>query len=148
MPPFLDVRTLVLTYVGISIGQAIVLLYLWSVQRNYLPAKDWALGSLLFAIGLLFFALRNQAPVFVSEVVSNLFLLPGLMLFNFGVVKASGREPPFRLGLVSCAVAVLILGWFSIVTPDYPAAVLTQNTVFLGFDIYTAYACLSAKTVK
>ncbi len=148
MPPFLDVRTLVLTYVGISIGQAVVLLYLWSVQRNYPPAKDWAIGSLLFAIGLFLFALRNHAPVLVSEVVSNVFLLPGLMLFNFGVVKATGREPSYRLGAVSCTLAVAILAWFAVVTPDYPAAVLTQNTVFLGFDIYTAYACLSAKTEK
>ena len=40
--PALDLRTLVLIYVGIRVGQALVLVYLWHVQRNYPPARDWA----------------------------------------------------------------------------------------------------------
>ena len=148
MPAVLDIRTLVLIYVGINIGQAVVLVYLWSVQRNYPPAKDWALGSLMFAIGLFLFALRNLVPAVLSEVVSNLFLLPGLMLFNFGIVRATGREPPFISGVALCVVANAILAWFVLVAPNYPAAVFTQNVVFLAFDIYTAYACLTARTAE
>ena len=148
MPDVLDIRTLVLIYVGINIGQTVVLVYLWSVQRNYPPAKDWAVGSLMFAIGLFLFALRNQVPVVLSEIVSNLFLLPGLMLFNFGIVKATGRKPPFTSGAVVCVVANAILAWFVLAVPNYPAAIVTQNVVFLAFDIYTAYACLTAKTAK
>ncbi|MFT3963814.1 GGDEF domain-containing protein [Propionivibrio sp.] len=148
MPAVLDIRTLVLIYVGINIGQAVVLVYLWSVQRNYPPAKDWALGSLMFAIGLFLFALRNLVPAVLSEVVSNLFLLPGLMLFNFGIARATGREPPFMSGVALCVVANAILAWFVLVAPNYPAAVFTQNVVFLAFDIYTAYACLTARTAE
>ncbi len=148
MAAVLDIRTLVLIYVGINIGQTVVLVYLWSVQRNYPPAKDWALGSLMFAIGLFLFSLRNQAPVVLSEIVSNLFLLPGLMLFNFGIVKATGREPPFASGVLLCVVANAVLAWFVLADPNYPVGVVTQNVVFLAFDIYTAYACLTAKTAK
>lgn len=148
MPAVLDIRTLVLIYVGISIGQAVVLVYLWSVQRNYPPARDWAIGSLMFAIGLFLFALRNQAPVVLTEIVSNLFLLPGLMLFNFGIVKATDRKPPLNSGLAFCAVAIAVLAWFTLGSPNYPAGVLTQNLVFLTLDLFTAYACLKAKTAK
>lgn len=148
MAAVLDIRTLVLIYVGINIGQTVVLVYLWSVQRNYPPAKDWALGSLMFAIGLFLFSLRNQAPVVLSEIVSNLFLLPGLMLFNFGIVKATGREPPFASGVLLCVVANAVLAWFVLADPNYPVGVVTQNVVFMAFDIYTAYACLTAKTAK
>lgn len=148
MPAVLDIRTLVLIYVGINIGQTVVLVYLWRVQQSYPPAKDWALGSLMFATGLFLFSLRTQAPVVLSEIVSNLFLLPGLMLFNFGIVKATGRKPPFRLGLALCAVAIVLLAWFVIGAPNYPAGVLTQNLVFVTFDLYTAYACFKAKTAK
>ena len=148
MPAILDIRTLVLIYVGINIGQTVVLVYLWRVQQSYPPAKDWALGSLMFATGLFLFALRNQVPVVFSEIVSNLFLLPGLMLFNFGIVKATGRKPPFRLGLAICAVAIVFLAWFATGVQNYPAGVLTQNLVFVTFDLYTAYACFKAKTTK
>ena len=148
MSPVLDIRTLVLIYVGINIGQAVVLVYLWSVQRNYPPARDWASGSLMFAFGLFLFALRNQAPVVLTEIVSNLFLLPGLMLFNFGIVKATDRKPPLNFGLALCTVAIGILAWFVLGSPNYPAGVLTQNLVFLTLDLYTAYACLTARTAK
>lgn len=148
MPPILDIRTMVLIYVGINIGQTVVLFYLWSVQRNYPPAKDWAIGSLLFATGLFLFALRNVAPVLVSEVLSNLFLLPGLMLFNFGIVKAVGRVPPFALGAAVCVIANVILAWYSVVSPNYAAGVMVHNAVILAFDLYAAYVCLTAKTAK
>ena len=148
MSPALDIRTLVLIYVGINIGQALVLVYLWSVQRNYPPAKDWAIGSLMFAIGLFLFALRSQAPVLLTEIVSNMFLLPGLLLFNFGIVKATGRKPPLNSGFVFCALAIAMLAWFTLVAPSYPARVLTHNLVFLTLDLFTAYACLTAKSAK
>ena len=148
MDAVLDIRTLVLTYVGLTIGQAVVLVYLWSVQRSYPPAKDWAVGSLMFAIGLFLFALRTQASVVLTEIVSNLFLLPGLMLFNFGIVKATGRTPPMKSGLVFCLVAIAFIAWFVLVSPNYPAGVVTHNLVFLTLYLYTAYVCLVAKTAK
>ncbi len=131
MDAVLDIRTLVLTYVGLTIGQAVVLVYLWSVQRSYPPAKDWAVGSLMFAIGLFLFALRTQASVVLTEIVSNLFLLPGLMLFNFGIVKATGRTPPMKSGLAFCLVAIAFIAWFVLVSPNYPARVVIHNLVFL-----------------
>lgn len=148
MPPVLDIRTLVLIYVGISLGLAVVLIYLWSVQRNYPPAKDWAIGSLMVAIGLFLFALRQEAPVFLSEILSNLFLLPGFMLFNFGIVKAAGRTPPLNFGIAVCVLANAILVWFVLGAPNYPAAVLTQTLVLVTLNLYTAHVCLKAKTAK
>ena len=148
MSALLDIRTLVLIYVGVTIGQAVVLVYLWRVQRNYPPARDWAIGSLLFAIGLFLFALRNLAPVFVTEVISNLFLLPGLMLFNFGIVKAANAKPPLRTGLALCVVVIGLLAWFSLAAQSYAAGVLMQNLVFLVLYIYTAIVCLRARTAK
>lgn len=148
MPAVLDIRTLVLIYVGINIGQTVVLVYLWSVQRNYPPARDWAIGSLMFAIGLFLFALRSQASPVLTELVSNLFLLPGLMLFNFGIVKAADRKPPFAFGLALCIVANGILAWFTLGSPNYPARVLTHNLVFLTLDLYTAYVCLKVTAAK
>lgn len=148
MPAVLDIRTLVLIYVGINVGQTAVLVYLWRVQQNYLPARDWAIGSMMFATGLLLFSLRNVAPVVLTEVVSNLFLLPGLMIFNFGIVKATGRMPPFKFGLVICAVAIVVIAWFTLGSPNYSAGVVAHNLVFLAFDLYVACACLKARTVE
>ena len=98
MTPILDVRTLVLIYVGIRLGQAVVLVYLWRVQRNYPPAKSWAIGALMSAAGLFLFSLRQVAPSWVSEVVSNALLLPGWMIFDFGIARAAGKQPVGQTG--------------------------------------------------
>lgn len=148
MPAILDIRTLVLLHVGVSIGQSIVLVYLWRVQRNYPPARDWAVGSLMFAVGLLLFALRNLAPIVLTEIVSNLFLLPGLMLFNYGIARAAGQNPSIKAGLILCLLACGLITWFTLGARNYPAAVLAHNAVFLAFDLYTAYACLKVRTIK
>ena len=141
--PALDLRTLVLIYVGIRLGQALVLVYLWRVQRNYPPARDWALGALLSACGLLLFALREIAPFWVSEILSNALLLPGWMIFDYGIVKATGRQPPLKLGLTLCAVALGALVWHSIGF-NRAGVVFSHNLVLITFDLYAAYACLTA----
>lgn len=45
-------------------------------------------------------------------------------------------------------MAIELLAWFTVGSPNYPAGVLTQNLVFLTLDLYTAYACLTAKSAK
>ena len=141
MAPLLDLRTMVFIYVGIRIGLAVVLIYLWRVQHNYPPARDWAVAALISGLGLFCFALRGLAPVWVSEVLSNALVLPGWMIFDFGIVRAAGRQPPLRLGLAICALGVGSAAWHSLVSPNHAGQVLTQNLVFAFFDLYAAHAC-------
>ena len=142
MTPFLDVRTMVLIYVGIRIGQAAMLVYLWCVQRNYPPAKDWAVGALMSAAGLLCLALRDLAPVWVTEILANALLLPGWMIFDYGIARAAGKKPSVKLGLLLCALAIGSLAWHSFVEPDRAARIFVHHMVLAAFDFYAAYACL------
>ena len=141
MTPLLDLRTMVFVYVGIRIGLAVVLIYLWRVQHNYPPARDWAVAALISAAGLFCFGLRDLAPVWVSEVLSNALVLPGWMIFDYAIVRAAGKQPPVKLGIAICALAVGSAAWHSLVSPNHAAQVLTQNLVFAFFDLYAAYAC-------
>lgn len=143
MTPSLDVRTMVLIYVGIRIGQALVLAYLWSVQRNYPPAKDWAVGAWMSAVGLLLLGLRDVAPLWVTEIMANAWLLPGWMIFDYGIVKAAGKKPSIKLGLGLCGLVIGSLAWWSLVSPNRPARILVHHLVLAGFDLYAVYACLT-----
>ena len=142
MTPFLDVRTMVLIYVCIRIGQAAMLVYLWRVQQNYPPAKDWAVGALMSAAGLLCLALRDLAPVWVTEILANALLLPGWMIFDYGIARAAGKKPSVKLGLLLCALAIGSLAWHSFVEPDRAARIFVHHMVLAAFDFYAAYACL------
>jgi len=141
MTPLLDLRTMVFVYVGIRIGLAAVLIYLWRVQHNYPPARDWAVAALISGLGLFCFGLRDIAPVWVSEVLSSALVLPGWMIFDYGIVRAAGKQPPLKLGLAICTLAVGSAAWNNLVSPNHAAQVMTQNLVFAFFDLYAAHAC-------
>jgi diguanylate cyclase (GGDEF)-like protein len=143
MLSLLDIRTVALVYVGIRIGLAIVLAYLWCVQRNYPPAKDWAVGALMTSAGLFLMALRDLVPFWVSELLSNALLLPGWMIFDYGIVRASGKTPPLKLGLVLCALTIGSLIFFGMMYPSRPVRLLIYHMFFIIFDGYAAYACLT-----
>lgn len=139
-----DMRTLVLIYVCICIGQAVILVYLWSVQRNYPPAKDWAIGALLSAVGLFLLALRDIAPMWISELLANAFMLPGWMVFNYGIVKAAGKKPSVRLGLILCTIVIGLLAWHSFVSPNRSARIIENHLTLVSFYACAIYACLTA----
>ena len=141
MTPILDLRTLVLAYVGIRLGLALVLVYMWQAQDRSAAARDCALGALVSAAGLFLLALRGLVPVWISEIVANALILPGWMAFDFGIVRAAEQRPPWRPGWSVCALAVGALTWFNVVSPDYRAAALTQSMLFVLFDLYAAWAC-------
>lgn len=139
----LDVRTLLIIYVAIRIGMAAILVYLWSVHRNSHPARDWAAGSLMSAAGLLCLALRGHAPFLVTEVLANALLLPGWMIFDYGIIKAAGRKPSLKLGLALCALVVVSLVLYSVVDQNRPARILIHHVALAIFDLYAAFACLT-----
>jgi diguanylate cyclase (GGDEF)-like protein len=143
MTLLLDARTMVFIYVGIRIGQAVMLAHLWRAQRNYPPARDWAVGALMSAAGLLCLALRGMSPGWVSEIVANSLLLPGWMIFDYGIARAAGRKPSVKLGLALCALVIGSLAWYSFVSPNRPARILTHHLALVIFDLYAAHACLT-----
>ena len=38
--------------------------------------------------------------------LANALLLPGWMIFDYGIVKAAGKKPSVKLGLCICALVV------------------------------------------
>ncbi|BEV72598.1 MULTISPECIES: GGDEF domain-containing protein [unclassified Paludibacterium] len=144
MSPLLDLRTIALVYVAVRVGLAVVLAYLWSVQRNYPPARDWAIGAGLTAAGLFLMALRHLVSSGISEILSNALLFPGWMIFDFGIIKACGRQPPQKLGLALCGLALFGMIWYGYVQPSDPGQTLVHHLLLILFDLASIHACLSS----
>ena len=141
----LDLRTIALVYVAIRVGLAVVLAYLWSVQRNYPPARDWAIGAILTASGLFLLALRNLVSPQISEILSSVLLLPGWMIFDWGIIRACGQQPPYKLWIGLCALVLLGNFWFSEVQPNDPLETMLYHGLLILFDLGAAYACLTSR---
>lgn len=70
------------------------------------------------------------------------------MIFDFGIARAAGKQPSVRLGLALCAIALGILTWYVVVSPNYPVQVVVQSLLFVIFDLYAAYACLQVTDAR
>lgn len=139
----LDIRTLLFSVTLIRFAQVFALAHVWYTHKQYPPARDWAIGSLLSSMGILLIGLRDVAPLWVSVPVANSFLIPGWMIFNFGVARAADRNPPWLAGCLVSIASVASLYWFSIVDPVYVARLVIFNAAELFFDGYAVYCCLA-----
>lgn len=84
-------------------------LFVGCVQRNYPPAKDWAIGSLMFAIGLfpVLPYVQSGAGLVDRDRFEGMFLLPGCRSSTSTVLQAESRcSTPD-----SCSVRWLLQCW-------------------------------------
>jgi diguanylate cyclase (GGDEF)-like protein len=138
----LDIRTLFLAAGLMRLVQVIALFYVWRVHKNYGPARDWALGSLLVAAGMLLIALHDVISLDCSVIGGNLGLLGGAMLFDAGIVRACERRPPWAAGWTVLTAAMLLLAWFTIGRPSYAARSAILTSVVFVCHFYTVWTCL------
>lgn len=142
MLSFVDPRTLILVIGLVLLCRALVLLYVWLVQRKYPPARDWAIGTLACAFGGLLAGLRGLIPAWISVVMAHAFLIPGMMLIDCGIIRAAEVKPPWRTGLVISGLATAVIAWFFWVDPDYGSRIVVFTAAVVLFDLYTALVCL------
>ncbi len=138
----IEIRTLLLVITLVRLSQAVALLYAWRVHRNYPPAREWALGSLLSAVGVLLIGLRGLIPNFGSIVLANAFLLIGSMVFDFGIARAAERSPPWRTGTAFAVAALAVIVWYSLVEEKYLVRVGAFALTEAFYDSCAVYACL------
>lgn len=113
-----DFKTLMLVYVAVHFIQAGGLVFVYRINRRYPPARLWALGSSVIALGALMIALRGAISETASVVGANSALMVGAHIFYMGVIQIRDGTAPWRLGW--CVVAGAVLGhlWFTLVDPS------------------------------
>jgi diguanylate cyclase (GGDEF)-like protein len=137
-----DPRTLLHLFTLVRVTQALVMLQVWRTHRGFTPVRDWAIGSVAMASGLLLIGFRDQIPGWASVLLGNALLLSGWILFDFGVLRAMGRKVPRRWGSALLATSLLFIFWFGTIRPDYLMRLLAFNLAILVIDGATVYACL------
>ncbi|WP_243311322.1 diguanylate cyclase [Fundidesulfovibrio agrisoli] len=140
-----DLRPLFLVWSLCQAAQACVLLHVWKIHRNFPPAREWGAGALISALGLTLLGLRAWVPPWCCALLANGLLLAGMMVFNFGIVRATGGNPPWRRGAVLCALALGLLVWFTLARDDYAVRVVVLSGAAVAFDLLVIRACLTSR---
>lgn len=139
----LDIPTLIGATILLRFGQSFSLAMLWLAQPDYRPAKEWAIGSFACALGLMTL-LFTKDDVLVS-ILSSTLLLFGWLIFDIGVIRATGSEPLVRLGCTVAAVALAIIVWFYTVTPFSAGRTLAFHIGVSVFDLAAAWSCIRVR---
>ncbi len=140
-----DIRTLLLIITLVLVSRAVVLAYVWHVERTYPPIRYWTLGSILVAVGVMLTGLRDIAPPVVSILLAHLMTIPGWMLIDAGILTAAGRRVPWRAGIAVCTVSIGALAWYGEGTGHYGARTVATSLATIIFDLYAMQACFGRK---
>jgi diguanylate cyclase (GGDEF)-like protein len=139
----IDLPTLLLLQVVISLTESTLALVLWRTHRRYPPARDWALGAVAISAGMLLVGLRGVVPDLFSIVLANALVLGGTLQITKGLFIACERRPPWTAGLAVYAAAICGVVWFTYVERSFLARVLIFNVTFGCIEAATLVALLS-----
>ncbi|MBU2623369.1 MAG: PAS domain S-box protein [Proteobacteria bacterium] len=127
----LDIRTLVLMVMAISVTLSIVMFYILQTRRTYPGFDLWTAGNAVFAAGFILIILRGVIPDVISVVAANALLLFSALLFSEGVRVFRGRV--FRKVLCGTMVVLIVAlqSYFTFVNNDIEVRIILIS-LFLG----------------
>lgn len=144
----LDFMTLLIVLTMARVLQSAGMLFVWRLHQHYQPARDWAIGSALLALGTLGVATRSLMTNEVATAVTwacAIAALFGTLTFNSGILRASAIQHPIWYGRLTATVVCLLFGWFSYVDPSTVNRIAVLVTTLMLFDCYTAIRLLQNK---
>lgn len=141
----IDIRTLLVVITIALICRAVILAYVWRIERQYVPIRYWAFGSIAMAAGVLLVGLRDIVPALLSILLAQTLVVFGWLLVSGGSVIAAERTPPWRSGILLASATVAGVAWFLLVSPDFATRTVLVTVPALVFDLYAAIACLRSR---
>ncbi len=141
MNDIFNYRTIAVVYALKCFLQAVALLYVWYVNRKYPPARKWAIGSLLLALGTALIALNPDISSTALIIGRNVFIYAGLVIFGFGITEACAAPAPRRFFGALAIAALLLQRWFTVQMPSTTARVIVFT---LSLALGASYVAVGA----
>jgi len=140
----LDFSSLLATLLVLQLLQAAGFAFVYRAYPGQAHALHWALGSALIAAGALLVLLRDVAPPAVSVLAGNFAFYAGILVFDAGIVRASGASVPRGWALSLLLAAAAAQTWFALVEPSLSARVWILSAVLTACNAYTLVAAWRA----
>jgi len=127
----------------LRIGQSMAILVLWMTQRHDPPAREWAIGAGLCALGIPVLMLSSDTMATLPWMIGNLLVLGGWLIFDAGVVRAANRAPPWTAGIVALLIGLVVMSTATGENANVAVSVMSFQVVAGAFDLYAAWACFT-----
>ncbi len=141
---FLDMRTVMFSYLLLSLVCAILMLSLWRQNRGRFEGTGhWAADFVLQAAGLVLIILRGSIHDAVSMVIPNLLILTGALLGYFGLGRFTGERTAKTYNILLVGVTVIPFSYFSFIQPSTSARMLCFTGTLLIITAQCAWLGLA-----
>lgn len=116
----------------------ILLIIANNFPKNIRGLNEWGISTLITALSIPLFMMRDHIPDAFSIVLANLMLLTGFMVMNLGTRRFSGSKAAYRRTLLALFVLtfVALFLWFTYVQPQVAmrVAILSVFTLVVILD--------------
>jgi PAS domain S-box-containing protein len=116
---FLDMRTILFSYVLTDTIGVLVILVLWSQSRNRFEGTGfWVFNFVFQTAALLLIILRGSIPDWMSIVLANTLVMAGALLSYMGLERFVGKKSSQVHNYVLLTAFVCVHTYFTYVQPD------------------------------
>lgn len=138
----LDIRTLSLLAVLVSLLMAGAMVLLWRINPGQRSARFWALGNCAIALGFLLIGLRGTVPMFLSVPVANTLITLGYGLMLAGVWEFMERKVHWWLVQLSAGGLFAAFLYLTYLKPDIGWRITLVSSLIAMLSILAARALL------
>lgn len=140
---FLDIKTLVVSYVVTSTVCTIVMFIVWKQNRTrFKGAGFWSINFLFQTVAFAMIALRGRIPDLFSMGISNILVLTGVLISVLGLERFLDKKRVHTHNYVILMLFSATQIWFSIVQPDLAMRNLNISVTGIIFCSQAAYLTL------
>ncbi len=120
-----EIQTFAFTLLPLLVAALIVLLVNWRIHKKMRGPGYWAAGAASRLIGIAMIAIGDPLPVAMSSVAGYFLMVVGDFLTVRGLSQFANRPPYRRTTVVVALLTFVGLCYFTYVTPDPYARVIT-----------------------
>jgi PAS domain S-box-containing protein len=133
---FLDMRTVVFSYMLMQVLCAMVIWDLWRANRQrYSGISFWLAGYLAQVAGLLLVLLRGHIPALLSFAASHVSMLSGIILMRCGIGRFLKKDVSLRLDGALLAVFIFAQYYFYRFQPSLDIRNINLNLAILALSL-------------
>src|SRR5512133_805875 len=137
---FLDLRTILIGYIGGNLICAIVLFTLWRENRSRYTGLEFWMGSFIFNfIGIALLAGRGTIPDFLSVMIGSVTLVMGTFTLYHGLeIFLRNRGAPLHLYFL-LGIYIILQAYFVYFSPNLLARNILFSLTLIFFSIQFAW---------
>lgn len=140
---FLDMKTIIFSYILSNFICTIVMMILWKQNRNYFRGTGfWLINFSFHTLGFIMIALRGKIPDLLSMGLSNILSMTGVLLSVIGLERFAGIKNRHHFNFVLLFAFSIIQIWFSVFEPSLPVRNVNISVAGIVFCMQGAWVTM------